>query len=385
MNTSVHRLLDEAFAGLPATHDVQDLKEEIRANLLDRVAELTASGVDADDAARRALGELGDVRALVEDADDGVPVAPSPGVASAAAAAAGRPPVPPRRRDVAGLVVASAVVLLALTPPVLVGGFVVDAFQTGRVAPDGPSPLLLVAPLLIGPVAGLIVGASLVRETTKRYGMPLRRAAAYGVASALLVLGLVGGIEAGVLFGQVRVTVQTGAPLLVAGGAWLAYLLATQTNRHKPWVLEQARTHDGYRPSRRFVIGVVIASVVVLSPFVGVLLTVSGQMWGMIPLLVGALFAGPAIGWIVGASLLQETDRRYAMPRQRAIAYGFAWALIALSLFVGTAGYTSFMSPFYLMIMTPVLLAGIAWLAYLSATQTNRRKAWVLDGARKAD
>jgi hypothetical protein len=90
MNTSVHRLLDEAFAGLPATHDVQDLKEEIRANLLDRVAELTAGGVDADDAAVRAVGELGDVRALVEDADDGsgAPVAPGPGVTSAAAAAA---------------------------------------------------------------------------------------------------------------------------------------------------------------------------------------------------------------------------------------------------------------------------------------------------------
>lgn len=55
MNTSVHRLLDEAFAGLPATPDVQDLKEEIRANLLDRVGELTADGVAPDDAARRAF------------------------------------------------------------------------------------------------------------------------------------------------------------------------------------------------------------------------------------------------------------------------------------------------------------------------------------------
>ena len=68
MNTSVHRLLDEAFSGLPATPDVQDLKEEIRANLLDRVAELTAAGVAPDEAARRAVAELGDVRALVEEA-----------------------------------------------------------------------------------------------------------------------------------------------------------------------------------------------------------------------------------------------------------------------------------------------------------------------------
>jgi hypothetical protein len=282
--------------------------------------------------------------------------------------------------------VASVVVLVALTPLVVVGGTVVEAFQSGRVADEEPAlPRLLLGAFLVGPAVGWIVGASLVRETAQSYGMSRRRAVAHGVAAALLVLGLVAGIEGYLLFGRISAVLGTSVPLLVAGGSWLAYLVATQTNRHKPWVLEQARTQDGYRPSRRYVIGVVIASAVVLSPFVGVLVARSGQMWGMVPLLVGALFAGPAIGWIVGASLLQETDRRYAMPRQRAIAYGFAWALIALSFFVGTAGYASFMSPFYLTVMVPVLLAGVAWLAYLLATQTNRRKAWVLDGARKAD
>ncbi|MFI2490116.1 permease prefix domain 1-containing protein [Promicromonospora kroppenstedtii] len=386
MNTSVHRLLDEAFAGLPATDDVQDLKEEIRANLLDRVAELTASGVDGDAAARRAVDELGDVRALVDGADVAaeVPAAPSPGVASAAAAAAGRPPVLPRRRDVAGLVVAIGVVLLALAPLVMIGGFVVDAFGSHRLDHLGPAlPFQLVGPLLIGPVVGWIVGAVLVRETATRYGMPLRRAVAYGIASALLVLGMVGGIEAGVLFERARVTVQTAVPLLVAGGAWLAYLLASQTNRRKPWVLEQARSDGGYRPSRRYVTGVVIASAVVLSPFVGVLIALAGNIYGMVPLLVGALLAGPAIGWIVGATLVRETRTRYGMPRQRAIAYGFASALVALSVFVGTTGYTSSMNPFYAMMMLPVLLVGGAWLAYLLASQTNRRKPWVLERARE--
>lgn len=219
MNTSVHRLLDQAFAGIPATPDAQDLKEEIRANLLDRVAELTAGGTDADAAARRAVDELGDVRALV----------------------------------------------------------------------DGTS------------VPGL--------DTT------------------------------------------TG---------------------------EQRR----FRPSRRYVAGVVIASAVVLSPFVGMLIAMTGNVYGAIPLLGGALLAGPAIGWIVGASLLRETDTRYGMPRRRAIAYGFASALVALSLFVGTVGSATFMAPFYFMMMVPVLLVGGAWLSYLLASQTNRRKAWVLDRAR---
>ncbi len=51
--TTVHRLLDDAFAGVELTPEVQDLKEEIRANLEARAAELEAGGVAPDDAARR--------------------------------------------------------------------------------------------------------------------------------------------------------------------------------------------------------------------------------------------------------------------------------------------------------------------------------------------
>ena len=55
MNTDIHRLLDGAFAGIEMTPDAQDLKEEIRANLVARVDELESSGVPSSDAAARAL------------------------------------------------------------------------------------------------------------------------------------------------------------------------------------------------------------------------------------------------------------------------------------------------------------------------------------------
>lgn len=126
-DSTVHRLLDEAFADVVMTPETQDLKEEIRANLLDRVSELTAGGVAPGDAARRAVGELGDVRELVEEAagptaetGSRTPSTPSPAVASAAAAAAERHRVPVKRRYVAGVVVASVVVLLALAPLVTI-------------------------------------------------------------------------------------------------------------------------------------------------------------------------------------------------------------------------------------------------------------------------
>src|SRR6478736_4975535 len=65
----IHRLLDEAFAGIEMTPDAQDLKEEVRANLVARTAELEAAGKTSADAARQAVEELGDVRDLLDGSD----------------------------------------------------------------------------------------------------------------------------------------------------------------------------------------------------------------------------------------------------------------------------------------------------------------------------
>ena len=70
MSTDIHRLLDEAFAGVEMTPDAQDLKEEIRANLVARVDELEFSGRSSSDAAREAIAELGDVRDLLDGTGD---------------------------------------------------------------------------------------------------------------------------------------------------------------------------------------------------------------------------------------------------------------------------------------------------------------------------
>ena len=298
-HTSVHRLLDEAFADLPATPDVQDLKEEIRANLLDRVAELTAEGVAPDEASRRAVDELGDVRTLVEEAAGPAvsagavaPARPSPATSSAAVAAAARRRPPVARRFVTGVVVASVVVLLALAPLVTVTVFLVD--NADRMVDEINLPLLLGAPFVAGPAIGWIVAAALVRETPTNFGMPRRRAAAYGAAVALLVTGLVAGVESYWFFARVFAVFQTAGPLLVAGGAWLAYLLGTQTNRHKPWVLERAREHarTGDRFERdpaaaaRFGIYTTVVWLLTAVAFLAVGFTVS-WLWALLPALLG--------------------------------------------------------------------------------------------------
>lgn len=297
MNTSVHRLLDDAFAGLPATPDTQDLKEEIRANLLDRVAELTAGGATPDDAARRAVDELGDVRALVAEATDPPadagstpPPTPGPAMSSAAEAAARHRPGPLPRRYVTAVVVASVLLLLAVLPAVSV-----VVLLSGR-SEVGPAVLVLALGglFLAGPAVGWIVAASLERETATRYGMPRRRAVAYGAATAVMVAGLVVGAVNGLLFARYFAVLTTAVPLLVAGGAWLAYLLATQTNRRKPWVLELEREHaragnrfeEDPAAAARFGIYTVVVWGVTAAAFLAVGFAAS-WLWALLAVLLG--------------------------------------------------------------------------------------------------
>jgi len=242
-NTSVHRLLDEAFAGVVMTPDMQDLKEEIRANLLARVAELQASGTSAGDAAGRALAELGDVRDLIDGTADGVGIAGAggptaeraPGGRPASrlshAEAAARNRIRPRPGFVVGVVLASTVAAGALAA---VGPSLVSAGEDGLVIQTALAALLALA-------AAWIVGTSLAQETASSYPLPRNRAALFGVATAAVVLGTALGVVH-VVDGTFELLV-VDVPLVVAGVVLFAYLGATQTNRHKPWMLEAQKKH----------------------------------------------------------------------------------------------------------------------------------------------
>src|SRR3977135_3161576 len=72
----IHRLLDEVFADIEMTPEAQDLKEEVRANLMARVADLEAAGTSPVDAAHLAIDELGDVTEL---GGESIGPAPAPG------------------------------------------------------------------------------------------------------------------------------------------------------------------------------------------------------------------------------------------------------------------------------------------------------------------
>ena len=236
MTSDIHRLLDEAFAGVEMTPDAQDLKEEVRANLVARVDELESSGRSSSDAARQAIAELGDVRELLDGPGTTADRTPAP---DSYAAMQLRHHVRPKVGFVVRVVVWSLAFIVGMTLAIL--------GATG------------VLPLPIGPIIGLmgfastglglVVGDSLSQETTTNHPMPPNRAGGYFLATLLASYGL--GFAGLVALGALPMWCVVFAALgVIASIILFAFLAASQTNRHKAWV-RQAQ-HDALHASNRF-------------------------------------------------------------------------------------------------------------------------------------
>ncbi|HWU47601.1 MAG TPA: permease prefix domain 1-containing protein [Humibacter sp.] len=295
-NSDIHRYLDEVFAGAQLTPDVQDLKEELRGNLMARVGELQASGTAPAIAAARAIDELGDVRELISEVEATTPTTaalaqghPS-GSASALSSSAAfrRNHVRPR----------PAYVLRTVLLSLVLAGAVVEVVLCALGVLDWPSWLAFVVAVVAGAVPlGVIVADGVRQETTQNYPLPVSRAVRFGAASGagLAALALVG-LYAGDLYAGGPDTfwqLIAGVPLAIAALLLFVWLGVTKTNRKKQWVLAaQAQWTTDDRFSRdpvaaaRFGIYTVIVWVLAFAAFLVLSFTV-GLAWSWIALLIG--------------------------------------------------------------------------------------------------
>jgi hypothetical protein len=235
MNTDIHRLLDQAFAGVEMTPEAQDLKEEVRGNLVARVSELEASGRPPAEAARAAIAELGDVRELIGE----VPDAASATASSDHTVLMARHRVRPKVGYVVRVVVWS---LMAVV------GIVVGVLGATGVLPFVLGPILLCFGIASTGL-GLVVGDSLHQETTTNHPMPESRAGGYAGATFLAAYGLSYGflVAVGILPVWCIVFAALG---VIAAIILFAFLAASQTNRHKAWVRQMQQ--DQPRIGNRF-------------------------------------------------------------------------------------------------------------------------------------
>jgi hypothetical protein len=267
----IHRRLDEAFAGIEMTPELQDLKEEMRADLVARVAEAEESGVAPADAALAAIASLGDVRAVIDE------LRTIPGALA-----------PQRVRPRPGYVLRT--LLWALLGLAAVAGVAVDLLADA-VIDAGWLRLSLVG--VVGLVGGVIVADALRQDTTASYPLPWRRAAGFGVAAGLGVSGLTAGLHY-LPTDDLRWPIAGAVPVLAAI-VWFTYLGSTQTNRYKPWVARRqaAERQLGDRfeqdpvVAARFGVYTVVIGLVSATGFAAVGLAV-GWTWSWLALVLGA-------------------------------------------------------------------------------------------------
>ncbi len=290
MNTSIHRYLDDAFAGIELTPDVQDLKEELRGSLSARAEELEAKGTDAAAAAAAAVSELGDIRELIASLDT------TSLTGNAAADLVARNRVKPRPTFVSVAVILSLLIAAAGTAIALVAVHVVDV-------PWWASPAVFAI------AVGALVDYSLRQETSQHYRLPSGRAAAFGITALVLALGLA---FAGAFFGEGQLGILiAGIVLVVVGIVGFTWLGVTQTNRTKPWALELQRSYaaeDRFAQdpaaAARFGIYTVVIWISGLALF-GVLSLTVGFVWSWL-----ALVATLVVFFLVLARMLFAVDQK---------------------------------------------------------------------------
>jgi hypothetical protein len=294
MNTadfsSIHRHLDDAFAGIAMNPDLQDLKEEIRASLAARVEELSASGMDAAGAATKAIAELGDIHDAIDAVGDGggsfggetsgggAKVAPE-----SSASLIARNHLKPKPGFVVRAVILSLIVVAGVVL-VLLGGLSVL---------DWPlAALIVVAILVVAAPIGLLVFDGTHQETSQSYPLPIARSAGFGIASIAGALGLA---LAGLFIGNTSQLWLLVVGILLALASLVAFIWLgiTQTNRRKPWALELQRSYqieDRFSQdpvaAARFGLYTVVIWVLAFALF-GVLSLTVGFAWSWIALVVG--------------------------------------------------------------------------------------------------
>lgn len=244
MKTMIESAVAALFENYEKTPQLSDFQEEIIANLMERVRDLTKHGMSEEKAVGKALAELGDVT----------------GIADAIGKQKRQEAIgdfylsnkPLDRGHAMGYSIAGAVLLVGL----------ILAFVIGARSGVLGKALLIFLPFgLISVCAFTYLG--LTQDTRTHFPMSKKRSILYTVATGLTLGGaLLGGA---MVFFQTHFTELTmenilerkiqsisllTAPtsailllLIVPGLAMLIYLILTQEKRFKPWVLEQNRKY----------------------------------------------------------------------------------------------------------------------------------------------
>lgn len=224
MDMKVQVYIDRLFQDYEDTPELKDFKEEIAINLQERIKEFKSKGDSADQAFDKASAELGDITEIADQISrqKRKEVIDKMYVHSK---------IPIDKKHAAGYVIAGAIALFAI-----ISAFT-TYFSTGDIS-TGVSVLSV----FISISTAMFVFLGLTQETDSDFPMKWKRALVYGISSAAVAFGVC--ISATLYFmkGMVLESVSGSLiPFVIPGLCVLVFLLLTEKDRHKPWVLEREK------------------------------------------------------------------------------------------------------------------------------------------------
>lgn len=210
-NKQIDEYINHLFAGVGASQQLYELKEELAVNLREKIQDIKARGLNDEDAFREAVCSMGDLSGLVEDMRKvGQDTAKQTVYTSMTA-----------RISTAGIVIGVMLILFGLFTSAML------YFMSGFGVVSLGSGIFLV-------VGGAILTYSiLARETTDRYAMNKIRAALYAVAVGLLLFSLFTGLMTRYATGEMFIAVASVMVFFISGTGLLLALILTGSDRRK--------------------------------------------------------------------------------------------------------------------------------------------------------
>ncbi|MCL2519172.1 MAG: permease prefix domain 1-containing protein [Oscillospiraceae bacterium] len=220
MNMKEKIFVDRLFAEYENTQEIIDFKEEITINLQERIKEFMSKGMNEDEAFEKTTAELGDITQIADNIGK-----QKKHEAISQMYMATRPPI--KKWQAAWFSICGGLSLFALVISTLMFFFY------------KPSYLFLI-PLLILPfTGGIFTYLGLTVETRSNYPMAKKRASIYGVGAFIILIDIWQFFFTYFSYSQIIPSIMFSVTILLPVLMVLPYMILTEKNRKKPWVLKE--------------------------------------------------------------------------------------------------------------------------------------------------
>mgnify|MGYP001225351759 CR=1 FL=1 len=212
LDNKVQNYIDELFAGVGASQELFDLKEELATNIKEKIADYQARGMEEDEAFKEAVISMGDLSGLVDDMrKHGQDVAKKSVYSSMA-----------NRISNAGIIAGVILILFGI-----LNSAMIYFMGLPGVAVSGSGIFIVVGGFFL-------TNSLLARETRKKYAMNKVRAGLYALSVGLILFSLFVAASSGFATGEMFIAISSLMIFFIAGVGLLLGLILSGNDRRKP-------------------------------------------------------------------------------------------------------------------------------------------------------